>query len=68
MKLNDVKPSRTYPETFHLGFIQPSAGHVDEIHQRLKNDGFDAEAPSRQHGAWSFSFQAPGSIRIAVRC
>ncbi|HVC07011.1 MAG TPA: VOC family protein [Solirubrobacterales bacterium] len=56
-----------YPKTFHIGFIQPSDAQVDEINQRLKEDGFDVEAPSHQHGAWSFSFQAPGGFRIAVR-
>ena len=58
----------SYPRTFHIGFIQPSEADVDEINQRLKKDGFDVEAPSHQHGAWAFSFQAPGGFRIAVRC
>jgi lactoylglutathione lyase len=57
-----------YPKTFHIGFIQPSDAHVDEINQRLKEDGFDIEPPSRQHGAWAFSFQAPGGFTIGVRC
>jgi len=57
-----------YPKTFHIGFIQPSETHVDEINQRLNEDGFDVEPPSRQHGAWAFSFQAPGGFTIGVRC
>jgi lactoylglutathione lyase len=57
----------SYPKTFHIGFIQPTDAHVDEINQRLKDDGFDVEAPSRQRGAWAFSFQAPGGFRIVVR-
>ena len=58
----------SYPKTFHIGFILPSAGDVDELNRRLKEDGFDVEAPSRQHGAWSFSFRAPGGFSIGVRC
>ncbi len=58
----------SYPKTFHLGFIQPSAADVDELHRRLVADGLDVEPPSRQHGAWSFSFQAPGGFAIGVRC
>lgn len=57
----------SYPRTFHIGFIQPSDAQVDAIHQRLTDDGFDVEPPSQQHGAWSFSFQAPGGFMIVVR-
>jgi catechol 2,3-dioxygenase-like lactoylglutathione lyase family enzyme len=58
----------SYPKTFHIGFIQPSDAQVDEIYQGLREDGFEVEAPNRQHGAWAFSFLAPGGFRIAVRC
>ena len=57
----------SYPKTFHIGFIRPSDAHVDEINQRLKDAGFDVEPPSRQRGAWAFSFQAPGGFKIVVR-
>jgi catechol 2,3-dioxygenase-like lactoylglutathione lyase family enzyme len=57
----------TYPKTFHIGFIQPSDAQVDEINRRLREDGFEVEAPSYQHGAWAFSFEAPGGFRIVVR-
>jgi catechol 2,3-dioxygenase-like lactoylglutathione lyase family enzyme len=57
----------SYPKTFHIGFIQPSDAHVDAIHQRLKDDGLDVDAPSQQHGAWSFSFLAPGGFTIVIR-
>ncbi|MBA3301384.1 MAG: VOC family protein [Thermoleophilaceae bacterium] len=56
-----------YPKTFHIGFIQPGEADVDAVHRRLEEDGFDIEPPSRQHGAWAFSFQAPGGFRIGVR-
>jgi lactoylglutathione lyase len=57
----------SYPKTFHIGFIQPTDLDVNEINQRLKDDGLDVDPPSRQHGAWSFAFQAPGGFTIAVR-
>jgi lactoylglutathione lyase len=58
----------SYPKTFHIGFIRLSEADVNQINLRLKEDGIDVEAPSHQHGAWEFSFQAPGGFRIAVRC
>ena len=57
-----------YPVTFHIGFIQPSEARVNEINQRLKEDGFDVPPPSRQHGSWTFYFQAPGGFTIEVLC
>jgi lactoylglutathione lyase len=56
-----------YPKTFHIGFIQPDNAHVDAINQRLKADGVDVGPPSEQHGAWSFSCNAPGGFTIVVR-
>jgi lactoylglutathione lyase len=55
------------PKTLHIGFIQPSNAHVDEINRRLSEDGLDVESPRGQHGAWAFSFLAPGGFKIAVR-
>jgi len=61
-RAEDVK----YPATFHVGFIQPTEQHVDAINQRLRDDGFDVPRPSRQHGAWTFYFLAPGGFTIEV--
>jgi lactoylglutathione lyase len=58
----------SYPKTFHIGFIQPTETAVDEVNQRLRDDGFDIEPPSRQHGAWTFYFEAPGGFTIEVLC
>ncbi|MCG8352428.1 MAG: VOC family protein [Chloroflexales bacterium] len=58
----------SYPDTFHIGFIQESAERVNEINQRLRNDGFDVPPPSKQHGAWTFYFQAPGGFTVEVMC
>jgi catechol-2,3-dioxygenase len=55
-----------YPVTFHVGFIQESEERVNEIHRRLKDDGFDVPPPSRQHGSWTFYFKAPGGFTIEV--
>ena len=57
----------SYPRTFHLGFILPSEGEVDDLHRRLEADGFEVGEPKRRHGAWSFGLEAPGGFRIAVR-
>jgi lactoylglutathione lyase len=55
-----------YPETFHIGFIQESSEDVDEINRRLREDGYDVEPPSHQHGAWTFYFVAPGGFTVEV--
>ena len=57
-----------YPATFHVGFIQESEAKVDGINRRLKADGFEVPPPSRQHGAWTFYFRAPGGYTIEVLC
>ncbi len=57
-----------YPPSFHIGFIQESEARVDEINQRLKEDGYDVPAPDRLHGSWTFHFQAPGGFTIEVLC
>ncbi len=55
-----------YPATFHIGFIQENEERVNEIHARLVADGFDAPAPSRQHGSWAFYFLSPGGFVVEV--
>jgi lactoylglutathione lyase len=58
----------TYPRTFHIGFIQPTEEDVDTINARLTADGYEVDPPSRQHGAWTFYFEAPGGFTIEVLC
>ena len=65
MKVGGEKEVK-YPATFHVGFSQESEERVNEINQRLKDDGFDVPPPSRQHGSWTFYFQAPGGFTIEV--
>ena len=55
-----------YPGSFHVGFIQESEQRVNEINQRLKEDGFDVPPPSKQQGSWTFYFAAPGGFTIEV--
>jgi lactoylglutathione lyase len=57
-----------YPGSFHIGFMQESEARVNEINQRLKDDGFDVKPPRRFHGAWTFYFRAPGGFTIEVGC
>lgn len=55
-----------YPSSFHIGFAQEDEGRVNEINARLKADGYDVPPPSRQHGSWTFYFQAPGGFMVEV--
>ena len=57
-----------YPVTFHIGFCQATPESVNEINQRLKDDGYDVPPPSKQHGSWTFYFTAPGGFTIEVLC
>ena len=65
MKISNETKVR-YPATFHIGFAQESEERVNEINRRLKEDGFEVPPPSRQHGAWTFYFRAPGGFMIEV--
>lgn len=55
-----------YPATFHIGFIQPTEDDVNRINEQLRADRYDVPAPSRQHGSWTFYFEAPGGFVIEV--
>jgi catechol 2,3-dioxygenase-like lactoylglutathione lyase family enzyme len=65
MKMGNETEVR-YPATFHIGFAQESQERVNEINRRLREDGFEVPPPSRQHGAWTFYFRAPGGFMIEV--
>jgi lactoylglutathione lyase len=54
-----------YPGYFHIGFGQESETKVNEINQRLKDDGYDVQPPERSH-AWTFYVQAPGGFTVEV--
>lgn len=54
-----------YPATFHIGFGQESEARVNELNQRLREDGFDVKPPQRLH-AWTFYVQAPGGFMVEV--
>ncbi len=60
------KKEVSYPGTFHVGFVQESEERVEEINQRLKDDGFEVKPPARLHGAWSFYLDAPGGFTVEV--
>ena len=55
-----------YPANFHIGFIQPDEAEVDRINRQLKADGYQVPDPSRQHGSWTFYFEAPGGFTVEV--
>ena len=55
----------SYPPTFHIGFIQASEQAVNELHEQLRADGFDADTPGRSH-AWNFYVRAPGGFTVEV--
>ena len=54
-----------YPSTFHIGFFIDGEDRVDEINQRLKEDGFEVASPQRSH-AYGFYVQAPGGFTVEL--
>lgn len=55
-----------YPAGFHVGFIQDTEEQVNQINQRLRDDGYQVPKPARLHGSWTFYFQAPGGFLVEV--
>jgi lactoylglutathione lyase len=56
----------SYPNAFHIGFMQPSREVVDAIHSRLQDDGYAVGPCKEFHGAWTFYFKSPGGFTIEV--
>src|SRR5690348_8833004 len=56
----------SYPPGFHIGFVQESEERVNQINNRLREDGFKVPKPARLHGSWTFYFQAPGGFMVEV--
>lgn len=54
-----------YPGNFHIGFAQENNERVNEIYQRLQDDGFDVQPP-QQHHAWTFYVNAPGGFTVEI--
>jgi lactoylglutathione lyase len=55
----------SYPRNFHIGFAQPSHAAVNQLRERMLEDGHSPSAPALAH-AWSFYVTAPGGIMIEV--
>ena len=66
ISLTGIRSEVKYPVGFHVGFVKTTNERVDEINQRLLDDGFEVKPPARPHGAWTFYFQAPGGFTIEV--
>ncbi|GAB6989728.1 VOC family protein [Paenibacillus pini] len=57
-----------YPDSFHVGFPQQSKQEVDDLNQRLKDDGYQVETPTVMHGSYTFYLKAPGDITLEAYC
>ena len=55
-----------YPGTFHIGFFIGGEETVDEIHRRLKEDGFDVPKPEDTGHSYGFYVRAPGGFMVEV--
>jgi lactoylglutathione lyase len=64
-----AKPGEAkYPAGFHVGFMQESEEQVNQINQRLRDDGCEVAKPARLHNSWTFYFEAPGGFTVEVLC
>jgi catechol-2,3-dioxygenase len=55
-----------YPGSFHIGFFVESKETVNEIHRRLKEDGFDVPPPKTNNHAYGFYVKAPGGFTVEL--
>ena len=56
----------TYPGQFHIGFFVEHAAQVDEINQRLREDGYAVDRPEHNGHAYGFYVDAPGGFTIEL--
>jgi catechol-2,3-dioxygenase len=65
-----MTPEQGYPGLFHIGFLQPSQGAVDRMHEALSARNYKAPSPSKlQRGgppAYGFYCEAPGGVLVEV--
>jgi lactoylglutathione lyase len=55
-----------YPGTFHIGFFIDGRKNVEEIHRRLKQDGYDVPAPEDTGHSYGFYVKAPGGFTVEI--
>jgi lactoylglutathione lyase len=56
-----------YPRDFHLGFLlRESVDQVNELYQRIRASGIEADPPKKFHGSWGFYVVAPGGVTVEV--
>jgi hypothetical protein len=41
---------------------------IEEVNERPAADGYEVDPPTRQHGAWTFNFEAPGGFTVEAVC
>lgn len=55
-----------YPKNFHIGFFVESRDVVNEVNQRLREDGFDAPEPKETNHSYGFYVDAPGGFTVEL--
>ena len=55
-----------YPGSFHIGFFVDSREAVDDVHRRLKDDGFDVPSPEDTGHSYGFYVEAPGGFTVEL--
>jgi catechol-2,3-dioxygenase len=70
MHHKDMTPERGYPGLFHVGFLQPTEAEVDQVHEKLAAQSYQAPKPARlQRGGppvYGFYCEAPGGVMVEV--
>lgn len=72
----DEQRAVSYPNMFHIGFLVDSKAAVDDIHNRLTENGFDVQnsltedgsdgdTPTQRH-TYGFYVEAPGEFTVEV--
>jgi lactoylglutathione lyase len=58
---------KPYPESFHVGFLQPSSDAVNDLHSRIQAIGLPLSPPGpMRRNTFGFYVQAPGGVLVEV--
>jgi hypothetical protein len=65
-----MTPEQGYPGLFHVGFLQPTQGAVNRMHEAMVAGKYEAPKPGKlQRGGpptYGFYYEAPGGVLVEV--
>lgn len=53
-------------QTYHVGFLLPTRGEVDDVCRRIRSTAVRMTEPEERHGAYVFYIVIPGNILVEI--